>query len=39
MRAFVEDKDAQVKFKEVCLSRSVTSIPGTISGDSYIWTL
>ena len=33
MRAFVEDKDVQLKFKEVCLSRSVVSIPGTFSGD------
>ena len=33
MRAFVEDKDVQLKFKEVCLSRAVASIPRTTSGD------
>ena len=33
MREFVEDKDVQLKFKDVCLSRSIISLPGAISGD------
>jgi hypothetical protein len=36
MREFVEDKDVQMKFKEVCLSRSVMSLPATVSGDIII---
>ena len=35
MRGFVEDKSVQAKFKETCLSRSVTSLPGPNSGITY----
>ena len=36
MREFVEDKDVQLKFKDVCLSRSIISLPGASSGDIII---
>ena len=36
MQEFVEDKDVQLKFKDVCLSRSIISLPGASSGDIII---
>ena len=39
MREFVEDKDVQLKFKDVCLSRSIMSLPGASSGDIVIISL
>ena len=36
MREFVEDKDVQLKFKDVCLSRSIISLPEASSGDIII---
>ena len=39
MREFVEDKDVQLKFKDVCLSRSIISLPGASSGDIVILSL